>query len=383
MLEHPGLTGQFADGLGGPPHGLGGLGGYGRDVPNGSIDGLALGRFPLRGLGDGAHLLRGQLTEAHDGRKGLPRRLGQTGGGLDGGHGPIHAVDIVPGAFLDVPDGRIHLAGGDHAYHVKDTRTHNLADDTAKEMSKTLTYFSIENGKPAFGIEGSKNLPPPMRTNYHLRVIESFLHSFGITFERTFELGAPQVAEALRENVDLSFFDNKIFLDLRNARDHLRYIPLKRGSAVEYRPGSPLMALVNADKSLKVYFGNTNVTDLDPEYLDFDSSIDHADLEIDGKRRSVPFGSVVPVAKSFLVEPQKGYRTNVIGFSRPGLADEAGVSLSLADLQSPYSVDKDGTIYRIEVYRDAKFCGMMCGGIPSCVTHCNIGYNRCINSRRW
>jgi hypothetical protein len=253
----------------------------------------------------------------------------------------------------------VHLYEPDHAYHVKNTRTRELDDETAKEMSKTLTYFAIGNGKPAFGIEGSKNLAPPMRTYYHLRVIESFLQSFGVTFERTFDLGAPQVAEALRENVAVSFFDNKIFLDLRNARDRLNYIPLKKDSAVEYRPGSPIMALVSADKGLKVYFGNTNVTQLDPEYREFDSSIDHVAMDIDGARRDVPFGAVVDVAKAMRVEPSQDYRVNIIGFSRPGLVDEAGVSVGLPDLKTPYSVDKAGTIYRVEVYRGEKFCGMI------------------------
>lgn len=37
-------------------------------------------------------------------------------------------------------------------------------------MSKTLTFFALGNRKLAFGIEGSsKNLPPAMRTYYHLR----------------------------------------------------------------------------------------------------------------------------------------------------------------------------------------------------------------------
>jgi hypothetical protein len=252
-----------------------------------------------------------------------------------------------------------HLYDPIHAYHVKNTHTRDLDSETAKEMSKTLTYYAIGSGKPAFGIEGSKNLPPPMRTYYHLRVIESFLHSFGVSFERTFNLGAPQVAEALQENVAVSFFDNKIFLDLRNARDRLNYIPLKKDSAVEYRPGSPIMALVSADKSLKVFFGNTNVTELDPEYREFDSSIDHVAMDIDGARRDVPFGAVVDVAKSLRVEPSTDYRVNIIGFSRPGLADEAGVPVALADLKTPYSVDKAGTIYRVEVYRGEKFCGMI------------------------
>lgn len=252
-----------------------------------------------------------------------------------------------------------HLYDPIHAYHVKNTHTQELENATAKEMSKTLTFFAIGNNKPAFGIEGSKNLPPAMRTYYHLRVIESFLHSFGVTFERTFNLGAPEVAAALQENVAVSFFGNKIFLDLRNARERLNYIPLKKDSAVEYRPGSPIMALVSADNRLNVFFGNTNVTQLDPEYLEFDSSIDRITLNVDGSRREVPFGSVVQVGQNFRVEPQAGYRTNVIGFSKPGLADEAGQALALADLRPNYSVDKAGTIYRVEVYREDKFCGMI------------------------
>jgi hypothetical protein len=252
-----------------------------------------------------------------------------------------------------------HLYEPLHAYHVKNTHTREVDDTTAKEMSKTLTFFAINHGKPAFGIEGSKNLTPIASTYYHLAVVESFLKSFGIEFERTFELDAPQVAEALQSNVAVSFFDNKVFLDLRNARERLRYIPLKKGSAVEYRPASPIMALVSAEKSLKVYFGNKNVTELDPQYFEFDSSIGEVSMEIDGAKRLVPFGRVVSVAKSFQVEPSSAYRVNVIGYSKPGLADEAGVTLTRAALKSEFSVDKAGSVYRVEIYKGDKFCGMI------------------------
>jgi hypothetical protein len=252
-----------------------------------------------------------------------------------------------------------HLYEPLHAYHVKNTHTKDLSSETAKEMAKTLTYFAIGQGKPAFGIEGSKNLPPPMRSYYHLRVIESFLKSFGLDYERTFELGAPQVAEALQQNVAVSFFDNKVFLDLRNARERLRFIPLKKDSAVEYRPASPILALVSADKSLKVYFGNTNVTELDPQFVEFDSSLAAVAMDIDGARREVPFGTVVDVRREFAVGQAGDYRVNVIGFSKPGLTDEAGTRISRGDLKKEFSVDKAGTVYRVEVYRGEKFCGMI------------------------
>ncbi|MHC1791378.1 M14 family metallopeptidase [Solidesulfovibrio sp.] len=252
-----------------------------------------------------------------------------------------------------------HLYEPLHAYHVKNTHTKTRDTETAKEMAKTLTYYAIGQGKPAFGIEGSKNLPPPMRSYYHLRVIESFLTSFGVEYERTFELGAPQVAEALQSNVAVSFFDNKVFLDLRNARERLRYIPLKKDSAVEYRPASPLLALVSAEKSLKVYFGNTNVTQLDPQFMEFDSSLTAVPMEIDGERRVVAFGQAVEVRRQFRVEPSDDYRVNVIGFAKAGLTDEAGVSLVQSELRPEFSVDKGGRIFRVEVYKGEKFCGMI------------------------
>ena len=253
------------------------------------------------------------------------------------------------------------LVDPQHAYHVKNTRTHDMDTETAKEMSKTLTYYAIGQGKPAFGIEGSKNLTPVASAYYHLAVLEGFFKSLGIGFERRFELGLAQVATALKSNVDVSFFDNKVYLDLRDARERLRYIPLKKDSAVEYRPGSPIMALVSADKdkALRVYFGNTSVTELDPQYFEFDNSIDRVDMDIDGKNQPVAFGSVVPVHKNFQVAPNKEYRVNVIGFSKPGLADEAGVALSRSDLVPSFSVDKAGTIFRVEVYKGEKFCGMI------------------------
>ncbi len=267
--------------------------------------------------------------------------------------GDLHAL-----AEKAVADANGRLYDDEHAYHVKNTHTHDLDTETAREMSKTLTYFAINHGKPAFGVEGSKNLSPYLSTYYHLAVIESFLHAFGIDFERTFELGTPQVTEALQNSVALSFFGNKVYLDLRNARERLRFIPLKKDSAVEYRPGSPIMALVSADNGFKVYFGNQNVTELDPAYCEYDASIDAVPMEIDGARQVVPFGRVVPVTKSFRVDPGD-YRVNVIGFTKSGQSDEAGLAISRADMQTGYSVDKDGSIYRIEVYKGDKFCGMI------------------------
>ena len=128
-----------------------------------------------------------------------------------------HFGDLAALADKAVADANERLYDPMHAYHVKNTHTRELDDETAKEMSKTLTYFAINHGKPAFGIEGSKNVSAFMSAYYHLAVVESFLRSFGIGFERTFDLTTQNVADALQSNVAVSFFDNKV-----TASGHLR-----------------------------------------------------------------------------------------------------------------------------------------------------------------
>ena len=73
----------------------------------------------------------------------------------------------------------------------------------------------------------------------------------------------------------------------------------------------------------------------------------------------VPFGRAVTIHKDFRIVPGQDYRANVIGYSRPGQADEAGVTLARADLKREFSVDKAGSIFRIEIYKGEKFCGMI------------------------
>jgi hypothetical protein len=51
-----------------------------------------------------------------------------------------------------------------HRMHVKNMRT----GEGNIEMAKTLTYFAINERKPAVGIEASKSLPTHLRVYYHL-----------------------------------------------------------------------------------------------------------------------------------------------------------------------------------------------------------------------
>ena len=167
------------------------------------------------------------------------------------------------------------------------------------------------------------------------------------------------VAAAIEGNAKLALGGSRILLDVKNARRTLNYIPLKKDAGMEFRTSSPLLTVVGAGRGFKVYHGNRNLTLLRPQYFEYDASIDGITMEVDGEERAVPFGRIVPVRTAFKVLPREGYRTNIIGFTRKGTADEAGVRIARKDFKQRFSVDKAGLQYRVEIYRDDKFSGMV------------------------
>ena len=60
-----------------------------------------------------------------------------------------------------------------------------------------------------------------------------------------------------------------------------------------------------------------------------------------------------------MIMPKSGYRVNVIGFQKTGTSDESGVMIGQEDIMKRFSVDKSGNIFRVEVYKDDKFSGMV------------------------
>ena len=248
-----------------------------------------------------------------------------------------------------------HLFSAEHAYHVKNTWT-KLGD---MEMAKTLTYYAVKNLKPAFGVEVSKNFPTHKRAYYHLKVIEAYMNLLGIEYERSFSLSASGVKGAIYNNVKLAFYDNRIFLDVAHARKRLRFIPLRKSAEIVYTPSNPLIALVESDKGIRVFHGNRRITRIYPQYFEYDFSTENVTIQIDGQKRKAAFGEMLGVQESFMVVPKAGYRVNVIGFKKTGTSDEAGVIIGQEDIMKRFSVDKSGNIFRVEVYKDDKFSGMV------------------------
>ena len=82
-------------------------------------------------------------------------------------------------------------------------------------------------------------------------------------------------------------------------------------------------------------------------------------MVIDGQEKAIPLGDIVHVQRSFLVRPLEDYRVNVIGYTRSGYQSEDGVLISKEQIRDEYSVDQQATLYRVEIYRADKFCGMI------------------------
>lgn len=248
-----------------------------------------------------------------------------------------------------------HLLEQEHRYSVHNTRT---AEGDA-EMAKTLTYFAVKNGKPAIGLEASKSLPTRERVYYHLHLLEALLGQLGIGLQRDFVL-QPQAVEAqIESDIRLSMFEEKLRLDVASARQTLSYFPMRREAQIDYLSNNPLVALVPSGDKVRVSYGNRRMTLLQPQFFDYDDSMQQVVMEIDGERRAVPLGATTTVAQRFSVHPPEGYRVNVIGWTQPGVQNEAEQAIERAQIPSRFSVDRDGTLYRVELYREDKFSGMV------------------------
>lgn len=254
-----------------------------------------------------------------------------------------------------------NVDGSALSYRVKNTET---ASGNV-EMAKTLTYFAITNQKPAFGIEASKTLSKPERVFYHLSVLENFMTEMGIEYKRNFKLTAGNVKKAIKENRNIAFYDNRIFMEMLNIRRKLNYFPIERSGELDFMTGNPLIAVVEKSSHYDIYHGNEHITTLVPEYFDYDNIPPAIGIEIDGTVRNVKMGEVIQVTNSFKIMPHNGYRANAIGFVAPKGSNESGIHIKQADFTKRFSLNTLGNIFRVEFYKTDdttikdKFAGMV------------------------
>lgn len=240
--------------------------------------------------------------------------------------------------------------------HVHNTRT--VEGD--REMEKSLSYYAVRQNKAAFGLEASKELSVAERTYYHLKMIEEFLRLSGVKFKRDFELTPAGIDKALQENLGVSFAGNRIFLPLENARKNINYLPLSRNGTSRPITSKPIMAVLPCEEdknSLCIHYGNRLVSIIRPSWHDTEENLDAMRIVVDGQEKLAPFGQTVSVDDNVRILGEPGYRVNAIGFDK-GLKDESNVTLKLKDFERRFSLDKDGSLFRIEVYRGNNFAGM-------------------------
>ncbi len=245
-----------------------------------------------------------------------------------------------------------HLLDKGHRLHVHNT--HTAKGD--KEMEKSLSWYAVRHGKPAFGLEASKEFSVPGRTFYHLLMVEAFAKAAGIEIERDFPLTLKGVRNALASHLSVSFIQSRITLPLEDVRNRINFLPLPKNN---YSPitSKPIMAVLPKGNQLAVHYGNRTLTNIHPQWMDIDTSIDSMPVLIDGQEKNIAFGHIIQVKNTFKVLPKHGYRVNAIG-ADTGKSNESNILLSKKSFIKTYSVDKGGHIYRIEVYKGKKFCGM-------------------------
>lgn len=243
----------------------------------------------------------------------------------------------------------------EHQFHLKNTRTRVSETD----MKQSLTYFAVRHNKPACGIEATKNLPTHLRSYYHLAALEAYMTQIGIDYSRDFQLTPAGVKKALKENIQLSFGNGRIKLELDNLRPTLQYFPLPKAKNLQFQSNNPLVAVIPYPDQYRIHYGNNRLSFLKPEFFDYDESLDSVKILVDGLPLQVPFGEKIRVTNDFLVDPPNGYRVNVIGFRRSGRNNEAGLKINKREVVQQYSIDKSGQVFRVEVYRQNRFSGMI------------------------
>jgi hypothetical protein len=247
------------------------------------------------------------------------------------------------------------LVDDGHRMHVKNTRTR----EGDLEMAKTLTYFAINEGKPAVGLEASKSLPTHQRVYYHLRLVEAYLNELGVGFERSFDLKPQEIRRVIDNNLKVAFYDRRLFLDMAGARGRLGFVPLKKGEMLRYEASSPLVAIEQSRDGYRVSYGNRRVTRLHPEFFEYDASLDAVTMKVDGVEHRTLVGTEVRVRERFSVLAPDDVRVNVIGWRRAGVRNESGMDIRREEIAGRFSVDRDASVFRVELYRGSRFAGMV------------------------
>lgn len=270
-------------------------------------------------------------------------------------------LDNVPHGDLNGISQRIiaeineNLLNDLHRYRVRNTNT--AVQD--KEQQLSLTFFTINQGKAAFANEASKNLPLRERVYYHLLAIEAMMHYLGIEFNRNFTLD-PQTVQAALDDPSITIaFANKISLPINRIKNHITYFPMPKKS-LAYHSSNPLVHLYQKKGTYSIKYGNKTMAWLIPDYFETDETLESVQMILDDSSQQVALGSIVRARQSFSVpKVADDVRVNIIGFSRRNLVSEHDITIHKDQIESKFTLDRNGMLVRVEFYRGQKFSGMV------------------------
>ena len=237
-----------------------------------------------------------------------------------------------------------------HTFRVKNTQTKEK-DPT---QQNSLTYFAVQNHKPAFAIETSKNIDDlSLKVLYQLRTIEAYMKIMGIRYERDFELNLKTLSKLLKNYGHITI-NNNIKLPLSNMRRHMKFAPLKkRGNDFEF--SHPLGGVSFSRGLYHLHIGNKHIATLSPQYFHLLEHKDPITIEVDGTDKEVFIGDNV-VTKQYFKIKAPDFRVNVIGY---GDRTDGFKKVYRRNILSYFSIDSAKKIYRSEFYKGKRFVGMI------------------------
>lgn len=236
-------------------------------------------------------------------------------------------------------------------FQIKNMHTATL--DDAAPTRKSLSWFALRHGKPSLTIEASKTHPVSVRAYYHLLALEALMKEVGIRFSRDFELTPEAVAGVIREDAQITLAQGRIHLDLNNMNRNLYDFPLPANPQASVSVINPLISLQPEQQGYRIHYGNNRLALLHPRQVKIDSHFEPIPMIIDGTEQLVTPGTVLAVTSHVQIEPLPHYRFTLAGHN--GSQEPQATSIN----GNNASIDRDGRLLRLEIYRDEAFSGMI------------------------
>lgn len=241
-------------------------------------------------------------------------------------------------------------------FQIKNMDTATLANDAPAQHS--LTWFALRQGKPALSIESSKSHPVSVRTYYLLLALEALMEQAGVVFSRDFELTPAAVAQVIRDDAQLTLTRGRTYLDLNGMRTELMDFPLEADPRTGLRAENPLIALYPEGENYRIHYGNNRLALLHPRLVEIDPEPEPLLLLIDGYPQRVMPGSRVAVTSEVTVKMPAGFHSRVVGLKSSG-RDQQTLRFDRSGLNPRAAINRDGTLFRLEVYRGGLYSGMI------------------------